>query len=127
MVSQVGEARRAAVAGADIVVAQGMAGGGHVGVMGTMALAPQGHPGGAGPRLSEAGDPGTVLEVEREREGGKVVYEVEIRRADGRVYEVVLEASTGVALEGPASAGLLSVCFARGRGGGVDDSTGAAL
>jgi NAD(P)H-dependent flavin oxidoreductase YrpB (nitropropane dioxygenase family) len=41
MVSQVGEARRAAEAGADIVVAQGTEGGGHVGVMATMALVPQ--------------------------------------------------------------------------------------
>jgi NAD(P)H-dependent flavin oxidoreductase YrpB (nitropropane dioxygenase family) len=41
MVSQAGEARRAAEAGADIIVAQGTEGGGHVGVMGTMALVPQ--------------------------------------------------------------------------------------
>lgn len=41
MVSTVGEARRAAAAGADIIVAQGTEGGGHVGVMGTMALVPQ--------------------------------------------------------------------------------------
>jgi NAD(P)H-dependent flavin oxidoreductase YrpB (nitropropane dioxygenase family) len=41
MVSQVGEARRAAEAGADIVVAQGTEGGGHVGVMATMPLVPQ--------------------------------------------------------------------------------------
>ena len=41
MVAQTPEARRAAAAGADIVVAQGSEGGGHVGVMGTMALVPQ--------------------------------------------------------------------------------------
>lgn len=41
MVSQVPEARRAVAAGADIIVAQGTEGGGHVGVMGTMALVPQ--------------------------------------------------------------------------------------
>ncbi len=41
MVSTTQEGRRAADAGADIVVAQGTEGGGHVGVMGTMALVPQ--------------------------------------------------------------------------------------
>ena len=40
MVATVGEARRAAAAGADAVVAQGTEGGGHVGLMGTMVLAP---------------------------------------------------------------------------------------
>ena len=41
MVSDVPEGRRAEAAGADIVVAQGTEGGGHVGVMSTMALVPQ--------------------------------------------------------------------------------------
>ena len=41
MVSGVPEARRAADAGADAIVAQGTEGGGHVGLMGTMALVPQ--------------------------------------------------------------------------------------
>lgn len=41
MVSTVSEARRAAEAGADAIVAQGTEGGGHVGVMATMALVPQ--------------------------------------------------------------------------------------
>jgi NAD(P)H-dependent flavin oxidoreductase YrpB (nitropropane dioxygenase family) len=41
MVSRVDEAVRAIEAGADIIVAQGTEGGGHVGVMGTMALVPQ--------------------------------------------------------------------------------------
>src|SRR5579864_135369 len=41
MVSTVHEARRAAQAGADIIVAQGTEGGGHVGLMGTMVLVPQ--------------------------------------------------------------------------------------
>ncbi len=41
MVSRVDEAVRAVEAGADIIVAQGTEGGGHVGVMGTMALVPQ--------------------------------------------------------------------------------------
>ena len=40
MVSEVPEAERAVEAGADIVVAQGSEGGGHVGVMGTMPLVP---------------------------------------------------------------------------------------
>ena len=43
--------------------------------------------------------PGTVLEVERERERGKVIYEVEIRQADGRVFEVVVDAATSAVLE----------------------------
>jgi NAD(P)H-dependent flavin oxidoreductase YrpB (nitropropane dioxygenase family) len=40
MVSTVTEARAAAQAGADVIVAQGTEGGGHVGVMGTMPLVP---------------------------------------------------------------------------------------
>jgi NAD(P)H-dependent flavin oxidoreductase YrpB (nitropropane dioxygenase family) len=41
MVSTIHEARRAAAAGADVVVAQGTEGGGHVGLIGTMVLVPQ--------------------------------------------------------------------------------------
>jgi NAD(P)H-dependent flavin oxidoreductase YrpB (nitropropane dioxygenase family) len=41
MVSTVHEATRAAEAGADIIVAQGSEGGGHVGLMGTIVLVPQ--------------------------------------------------------------------------------------
>jgi NAD(P)H-dependent flavin oxidoreductase YrpB (nitropropane dioxygenase family) len=41
MVSTVHEALHAAEAGADVIVAQGTEGGGHVGVMGTMVLVPQ--------------------------------------------------------------------------------------
>jgi NAD(P)H-dependent flavin oxidoreductase YrpB (nitropropane dioxygenase family) len=41
MVSEAAEGARAAAAGADIVVAQGTEGGGHVGQMGTMVLVPQ--------------------------------------------------------------------------------------
>jgi NAD(P)H-dependent flavin oxidoreductase YrpB (nitropropane dioxygenase family) len=41
MVSTVHDAERAAEAGADVVVAQGTEGGGHVGLMGTMVLVPQ--------------------------------------------------------------------------------------
>lgn len=40
MVSGVADARRAAAAGADAIVAQGSEGGGHVGLMGTMPLVP---------------------------------------------------------------------------------------
>lgn len=40
-VSDVAEARRGAAAGADIIVAQGTEGGGHVGVLGTFPLVPQ--------------------------------------------------------------------------------------
>jgi NAD(P)H-dependent flavin oxidoreductase YrpB (nitropropane dioxygenase family) len=41
MVSTVHEARRAAEAGADVIVAQGTEGGGHVGLIGAMVLVPQ--------------------------------------------------------------------------------------
>jgi len=41
MVSTVPEAQRAVEAGADLIVAQGTEGGGHVGLIGTMALVPQ--------------------------------------------------------------------------------------
>ena len=41
MASSVSEARRAAEAGADVIAAQGTEGGGHVGLMGTIALVPQ--------------------------------------------------------------------------------------
>jgi NAD(P)H-dependent flavin oxidoreductase YrpB (nitropropane dioxygenase family) len=41
MVSTVHEATRAAEAGADVIIAQGTEGGGHVGLMGTMVLVPQ--------------------------------------------------------------------------------------
>jgi NAD(P)H-dependent flavin oxidoreductase YrpB (nitropropane dioxygenase family) len=41
MAASVGEARRAAEAGADVIAAQGTEGGGHVGLMGSMALVPQ--------------------------------------------------------------------------------------
>ncbi len=41
MASTVHEARRAAESGADVVVAQGSEGGGHVGLMGTLVLVPQ--------------------------------------------------------------------------------------
>jgi NAD(P)H-dependent flavin oxidoreductase YrpB (nitropropane dioxygenase family) len=40
MVSSVAEARRAAAAGADVIIAQGSEGGGHVGLIGTLPLVP---------------------------------------------------------------------------------------
>ena len=40
MVSRVDEARRASEAGADVIVAQGTEGGGHIGLMGTLPLVP---------------------------------------------------------------------------------------
>ncbi|TME43747.1 MAG: nitronate monooxygenase, partial [Chloroflexi bacterium] len=41
MVSSVHEARRAAESGADLIIAQGTEGGGHVGLMGTFVLVRQ--------------------------------------------------------------------------------------
>lgn len=61
-------------------------------------------------RLREAGDilpletileklrpqyDGKILEVELERESGRVVYEVEILAADGVVHELYIDARTG--------------------------------
>jgi len=43
--------------------------------------------------------PGTVLEVEREAEGGRTVYEVEVRpTSGGPVVEVLVDASSGAVL-----------------------------
>jgi uncharacterized membrane protein YkoI len=41
---------------------------------------------------------GTVLEVEMEREGGRLAYEVEVRTAAGAVTEVLVDASSGAVL-----------------------------
>lgn len=38
---------------------------------------------------------GEVVESELERENGRVVYEFEIKTAEGRYYEVVVDAGTG--------------------------------
>ena len=39
-----------------------------------------------------------VLEVDLEREWGRVAYEVEVRRADGREVEVLVDAANGAVL-----------------------------
>lgn len=39
--------------------------------------------------------PGKLLEVELEKEGGKIVYEVEILGADGIVREIYVDAKNG--------------------------------
>lgn len=43
--------------------------------------------------------PGEVLEVEIEREHGRLVYEIEILARSGRVRKVTLDARTGALLE----------------------------
>lgn len=42
---------------------------------------------------------GTVLEAEVESEDGTAIWEIEIRDADGTIYEVELDANTGAVLE----------------------------
>lgn len=42
--------------------------------------------------------PGEVLEVELEREHGRLVYEIEILARTGRVQKVILDARTGAIL-----------------------------
>lgn len=42
--------------------------------------------------------PGEILEVELEREHGRLLYEVEILARTGRVRKVILEARTGAVL-----------------------------
>lgn len=42
---------------------------------------------------------GTLLEAEVESEDGTVIWEIEIRDADGTIYEVELDANTGIVLE----------------------------
>lgn len=42
--------------------------------------------------------PGEVLEVELEREHGRIVYEIEILARSGRVRKVTLDARTGAVL-----------------------------
>jgi len=43
--------------------------------------------------------PGEVLDVELEREDGRLVYEIEILARDGRVRQVELDARTGAVLD----------------------------
>lgn len=49
--------------------------------------------------LALAAVPGEVLEVELEREDGRLVYEIEILARSGRVRKVTLDARTGAILE----------------------------
>lgn len=49
--------------------------------------------------------PGEVLEVELEREHGRLVYEIDILAHDGRVRTVILDASTGAVLGVEAGGG----------------------
>lgn len=46
-------------------------------------------------RLALRAVPGEVLEVELEREHGRLVYEIEILARTGRVRKVILDARTG--------------------------------
>jgi uncharacterized membrane protein YkoI len=43
--------------------------------------------------------PGRILEVELEREDGRMVYELELLDADGRVWEIYYDAASGRLLE----------------------------
>lgn len=43
--------------------------------------------------------PGEFREAELEREGGKRIYEIEIRKADGVLVEVDVDAETGMVLD----------------------------
>lgn len=56
--------------------------------------------------------PGEVLDVELEREHGRLVYEVQILARDGRVRNVVLDARSGA---------ILMRDYGRHRHGGDDD------
>ena len=46
--------------------------------------------------------PGRVLEVELEREDGRLVYELELLDAGGRVWELYYDAASGQLLESEA-------------------------
>ncbi len=48
--------------------------------------------------------PGRILEVELEREDGRLVYELELLDADGRVWEIYYDAVSGRLLETEAEA-----------------------
>lgn len=48
--------------------------------------------------LVERAVPGEILEVELEREHGRLVYKVEVLSRTGRVREVMLDARTGAVL-----------------------------
>jgi uncharacterized membrane protein YkoI len=46
-------------------------------------------------QIASGKQPGRVIEVEIEEQGGKAVWEVEIVSADGRVAKVAVDAATG--------------------------------
>lgn len=46
----------------------------------------------------EATHPGRVLEIERDREDGRTVYEIELLDARGRVIELTVDAASGEVL-----------------------------
>jgi uncharacterized membrane protein YkoI len=50
-------------------------------------------------RTAVAAKPGDVRAVEAEREGGKLVCEVEVLAQDGKTYEVVVDTATGAVIE----------------------------
>ena len=43
--------------------------------------------------------PGAVQQIEREREDGADVYQIEILNADGQIFEVEIAVATGAVLE----------------------------
>jgi uncharacterized membrane protein YkoI len=50
-------------------------------------------------RLAQRQVPGEVLDVELEREHGRLVYEIEILTPSGRVRQLILDARTGALLQ----------------------------
>lgn len=48
--------------------------------------------------LALAAVPGEILEIELERQRGRLVYEIEILARNGRVRKVILDARTGAVL-----------------------------
>ena len=48
---------------------------------------------------AEAARPGRVIEVELERDDGLWVYELELVTAEGRIYEIEIDAATATVLE----------------------------
>jgi uncharacterized membrane protein YkoI len=49
-------------------------------------------------QIASGKQPGSVVEVEIEEQGGKAVWEVEIVGADGRVAKVAVDAATGTVI-----------------------------
>ena len=50
-------------------------------------------------KTAAAAKPGNVLELEAEKEGGKLVCEVEILAQDGKTYEVVVDVANNSVVE----------------------------